>query len=97
MYNAKRWSQATIQKVWQKARQAGIENEAKGFRKDTCGAWMLFSQHGNRNSKYGWEVDHIFPESHGGTDLLSNLQPLHWRNNAEKGDSSRLRCAVVQN
>jgi len=95
MYDVKKWSQATIQKVWEMARQQGVENERKGFRRDDCGAWMLFSEHGNRDSKYGWEIDHIVPVALDGTDVLSNLQPLHWRNNVEKGDSRTLKCAVT--
>jgi 5-methylcytosine-specific restriction endonuclease McrA len=36
---------------------------------------------------YGWHVDHIFPESRGGSRELSNLQPLYWRKNLEKSDN----------
>lgn len=97
MYDVKVWSQATILKVWQKARISSSENERNGFRKDACGAWMQLQQHGNRNSEYGWEIDHIVPEALGGTSVLSNLQPLHWKNNAAKGDSSTLECAVTAN
>jgi len=93
MYNKEKWSSATISAVWRKGRI--VSSEGPGvFRKDACGAWMEFSKHGDRDAKYGWEIDHIKPVVHGGSDVLSNLQPLHWRNNAEKGDSSRLKCAV---
>lgn len=37
---------------------------------------------------------HIIPVDKGGTDDLANLQPLHWDNNAAKGDGS-LVCKVV--
>lgn len=94
MYKVEKWLQTTIQKVWQKATYVNAENEAKGFRKDACGAWILFDKHGDRDSKYGWEIDHMKPVVQGGSDELDNLQPLHWENNLAKGDSSVLKCAV---
>lgn len=56
------------------------------WRSDVCGKPMMFGAHGDRNSQYGWEVDHIRPASKGGTDDISNLQPLHWQSNMEKAD-----------
>ena len=56
------------------------------WRRDEYGSAMKYSDYGNRNSEYGWEVDHIVPVSRGGTDNLNNLRPLHWRNNASRGD-----------
>lgn len=92
-YNSKKWSRDTIQQVWEKATVV-YSHDSSEYRKDNCGAWIQFSQHGNRGSQYGWEIDHITPVSLGGTDVLSNLQPLHWQNNVAKGDSRTLKCAV---
>lgn len=91
MYNKFKWSEDTILAVWQKGKIVG-DNDPKVYRQDDCGAWMRFSDHGDRDAKYGWEIDHVIPSSNGGSDSLSNLQPLHWENNAAKGDSSQLKC-----
>lgn len=93
MYNKNRWSDATILAVWQKGQPVSGYDSNK-YRKDVCGAWMELGKHGDRNATRGWEIDHIKPESHGGSDAIFNLQPLHWKNNVEKGDSSQLKCAV---
>lgn len=93
MYKRERWSDETILTVWQMG-QVASGYDSKKYRRDACGAWMEFNEHGNRNAIRGWEIDHITPESHGGSDILSNLQPLNWKNNVEKGDSSQLKCAV---
>lgn len=89
-------TQQTVRDVWQKAQFVDAQNEAKGFRKDQCGAWIQWSQYGNRNSAYGWEIDHVTPVSRGGSDHVSNLRPLHWENNAARGDG-QLVCVVASN
>lgn len=94
MYNQEKWSESIILAVWEKGKIVG-DNDPKVYRKDACGAWMSFSKHGDRKAKYGWEIDHIVPVAHGGSDALSNLQPLHWENNLAKGDSSKLKCDRV--
>ncbi len=57
------------------------------WRVDGNGNLIRFSDHGNRDSNYGWEIDHIIPTARGGSDTIDNLRPLHWRANAEKNDS----------
>lgn len=75
-----------IERVWEKAFiQEG--NNPNNFRKDYAGAWIKRDQYGNRQSPYGWEIDHIRPLSDDGTYELDNLVPLHWKNNDYKSDN----------
>lgn len=55
-------------------------------RVDRYGNEMRFGDYGNEQSELGWEIDHIQPVAEGGLDMLSNLQPLQWKKNREKGD-----------
>ena len=82
-------------KIWAKA-QTCMPNDPAEWRKDQCGAWINWNQYGNRNSEYGWEIDHIKPESKGGEDIVSNARPLQWFNNASRLNG-RLTCAVTAN
>jgi 5-methylcytosine-specific restriction endonuclease McrA len=85
------WTPEQKAAVWQKGREiAGYSKDV--WRYDTCGKLMNWSEHGNRNSTNGWEIDHINPGANGGTDSLSNLQPLNWANNSAKGDSLNWSC-----
>jgi 5-methylcytosine-specific restriction endonuclease McrA len=89
--NGNSWSETTKKIVWNKG------SVIEGFlpeiwRRDKCGRAMKFSEHANRKSEYGWEIDHIVPVAHNGTDELSNLQPLYWGNNLDKGDSLNWTC-----
>ena len=82
-----------IQKVWEKGTVVS-GNDPNVWRKDECKAWIGRQHYGNRDSQYGWEIDHIIPESEGGGDELSNLRPLQWQNNAGK-QAGRLKCVVT--
>lgn len=74
-----------ITRVWQMA------TITQGFdpsyvRQDVCGALIEYENYGNRDSVFGWEIDHIIPSSKGGPNTYQNVQPLQWENNASKGD-----------
>lgn len=85
------WSEEIKKAVWNKGRVIS-DYDSNVWRRDKCGLAMKFSGYGNRNSDYGWEIDHINPVSNGGSDDLSNLQPLHWSNNADKADKLYWSC-----
>jgi len=78
------FSEATVSAVWQKAKVVP-GTDPSTFRKDACDKWIQRSAHGG-TGEYGWEIDHIKPVAKGGSDDLSNLQPLYWENNRHKSD-----------
>jgi len=73
------------------------------YRKDPCGAWIVWDKYGVRDSIYGWEIDHIFPQailqergiSAALIDDLRNLRPIQHENNASKSDDYPSYTAVV--
>ena len=77
--------------VWKLGTKVDDFNE-KRWRKDACGAWMDYKKYGDTDSKYGWQVDHIFPSSvledygveESYRDNIINLRPMQWKNNEVK-------------
>ena len=85
------FSNEEIQKVWEKGSVVTGKDPSQ-WRKDQCSAWIGRSFYGNRDSIYGWEVDHIDHDTD--NNSLANLRPLQWKNNAVRSDGN-LSCAVT--
>ena len=88
--------------VWQKAQIVeGLDPSM--YRKDACGAWMVWVKYGVQDNMYGWEIDHIVPRSllqkkgymPSEIDSLINLRALQHQNNTSKGDDYPSYTAIV--
>lgn len=87
------WNHATVVDGFDKDR----------YRKDACGAWIIRNKYGDTDSLYGWEVDHIVPQSllrdkgfsESMIDNSLNLRALQHENNASKSNDYPSYTAVV--
>ena len=87
------WNRATVVEDYDKDR----------YRKDACGAWIIRNKYGDTDSLYGWQVDHIVPQSflrdkgfsESMIDNSLNLRALQHENNESKSDDYPSYTAVV--
>ncbi|GEM_PF-476453 len=83
------FSNETILQVWEKGEPVtGCLPEF--IRVDDHGYFISRHEYGNRDSQFGWEIDHIVPHAMGGSSDVWNLRPLHWRTNAARQPGSTL-------
>lgn len=87
------WTPEEQKLVWNKAPFIDITRPELG-KLDTCRACIKEKYYGDRDSDYGWEIDHIIPEKilkaagvpQDLIDHIDNLRPMHWKNNLDKSD-----------
>jgi hypothetical protein len=84
-YTMANFTHDQINTVWEKAKKIEGQKPDK-YRQDSAGAWIQRDRYGKEES-LGWEVDHMFPESLGGNEIISNLQAFQWENNRTKADN----------
>lgn len=87
MFYNENWSEDIKLKVWNMANEV-LGYDSRVYRKDFAGAWIKYEDYGKTSSEtnLGWEIDHKYPKARGGSDELSNLEPLQWCNNRTKGN-----------
>ena len=75
--------------VWQKGLVIPGEDPDE-WRRDEAGNQIRLQDYGNTDSNFGWERHHVVPTAKGGSDHVSNLIPLQWRENRRRGDKGGL-------
>ena len=69
--------------VWNKARILKGKDPLK-IRKDGYGNEIHYGDHG-KTTLYGWDIDHTIPKAKGGSNDISNLEPVHYSKNRSMG------------
>ena len=78
-------SSNVVEKVWNLAKPIKGDDSDK-HRKDPYGNVICKQSYG-KDTKMGWNIDHIKPQSKGGSDNIRNLQALQTHTNKSKGNS----------
>ncbi len=74
--NRRNWSKEEIENIWNK------HCLGSNVCYDVYRMEMKLEEYGNRDSSFGWEIDHI--DGNPDNNSLNNLQPLNWKSNLEK-------------
>ena len=96
------FSDKEIKDFWDRTNTVDGEDKNE-VRRDASGAIIHYSDYKNRDSDYGWEIDHIYPrirlEQAGVPEELindpRNLRPMNWKNNVSKGSDYPSYTTVV--
>lgn len=79
-------------------------HDESSIRQDPCGAWIYWDKYQDRNSDFGWEIDHIVPQSilkeRGADkeeiDCKDNLRAMNWHNVVSKGNDYPVYHSAVK-
>ena len=82
------YSDEELEAIWEMGHEL-LGEDPDEVREDDCGDEIHWEDYGDRDSEYGWEVDHIDPDEGGGLD---NLRPLQWQNNVAKSNDPDWEC-----
>jgi len=77
-------SQKDIDNAWDRAAEIR-GSDPNTWRRDEEGNVIRYGSYGT-TGEYGWELDHRYPQSKGGTEHGRNIRALHWQANREKSD-----------
>lgn len=80
-------SKEVLRQIWSKATPINGWSPDE-WRRDRNGNVIRWSEYG-KTTQYGWEVDHSVPKAQDGSDDISNLFPMRWRENREKSDKTQ--------
>jgi hypothetical protein len=79
------YDQSFRRSVWNKGHPIAGHDPSKWVR-DDYGMLLRWEDYGDKNSPFGWEMDHFpTPKALGGTDSIENMRPLHCMTNAQLG------------
>ena len=89
-------------KAWRNA-VIVTDYDANKFRKDACGAWIMWDKYNVTDSVFGWQIDHIYPQSklkergfsQDAIDNPANIRAMQHQNNQSKGADYPDYLAVV--
>lgn len=72
------FSEQEVTAVWSRAQMIpGLT--PRMFRLCSAGRIIARADYNNRSSSFGWRIDHIVRLADGGTNSVTNLQPLNWQ------------------
>jgi len=80
-------NKGNVEAVWQTAGTIAGKNPAT-HRVDASGTVIQRNQYGKPGSAASWEIDHMKPQSKGGSDHLRNLQALNTHDNRAFGNEN---------